>query len=191
MLHGVNLKERYVIVSKEIGYGKLVFELGCGTGILTDYLDKSCDYIGWDLNQRFIKYVRRRGYKAEVRDIFNFADYPDSDICVLIDVLHHIIPKQEVLIKNILDATKKLIVVEPYKAFNVPLPDSFRKRYDSVFGDNDGINSYRNRSGWHYSPERLNDYFLSLGASKVTEMNKDIVAVFLSSKCNVSKVDNS
>ena len=190
-LHGKNLRERYTRISKEIGCNKSVFELGCGTGILTRYLDESCDYTGWDLNRTFIKYLKRKGQKAELHDIFDFTNYPKNDVCVIVDVLHHIMPRERLLIQNILNVTKKLIVVEPYKAFNFPLPDSLRKCYDSILGDNDGINPYHNRANWNYSPEKLKDCFILLGASKITEMNKDLVATFYSDENRMPKIDDN
>ncbi|GEM_PF-717175 len=190
VLHRSSLRERYKIISGEIGCNNIVFELGCGTGILAEYLDKSCDYIGWDLNQAFIRYLKKKGRKVELRDIFDFSGYPRNHVCVITDVLHHVVPKEWPLVRNALKSTEKLIVVEPYKAFNFPLPNFLRKYYDSVLGDNDGINPYRNRVNWDYSPEGLKKYFMSFGAHKVTEVGKDVIAIFYSGKDNVSEIDN-
>ena len=79
-LHGRNLEKRYEIISREIGNNKIVFEPGCGTGILTKYLDKNCDYIGWDMNRAFINYLKRKREKVELRDIFDFSNYPENDV---------------------------------------------------------------------------------------------------------------
>ncbi|MEA2054535.1 MAG: class I SAM-dependent methyltransferase [Candidatus Thermoplasmatota archaeon] len=190
-LHRRNLGERYKLISGEIGYNKIIFELGCGTGILTDYLDKSCNYIGWDLNRTFIQYLKRKGQTAELHDIFDFSNYPENDVCVIVDILHHVVPKEHILIKNALKLTKKLIVVEPHKAFCFPLPDPLRKYYDSILGDNDGINPYRDRVNWNYSPEELKKYFLSSGARKVTEVGKDIMAVFYFGKNDIMKANGN
>ena len=177
-LHGKSLEKRYRFISGEIGGDQRVFELGCGTGILAGYLDKSCDYIGWDMNPTFVTYLRRKGYNVEIHDILDFENYPENDVCIIVDVLHHIVPKEQILIENALKSTKKLIVVEPYEAFSFPLPHHIRKYYDSFLGDNDGINPYSNRMNWSYSPEELKKYFASLGAREITEIGKDILAVF-------------
>lgn len=182
-LHGKSLEKRYRFISGEIGGGQRVFEPGCGTGILADYLYKSCDYVGWDMNPTFVTYLKRKGYNVEMHDILDFENYPENDVCVIVDVLHHIVPKEQILIKNALKTTKKLIVVEPYEAFSFPLPYRIRKYYDSFLGDNDGINPYDNRVNWAYSPEELKKYFTSLGAHKIAEIGKDIMAVFHPDKC--------
>ena len=45
--------EKYSTIAKLIGNGsKKVFDLPCGTGFLTRYLDPSIHYEGWDLNHR-------------------------------------------------------------------------------------------------------------------------------------------
>ena len=181
LLHRKNLVKRYTYLSREIGRNKVVFELGCGIGILAKYLDKSCEYMGWDLNATFIKYLRKMGLNAELKDIFNFKEYPENDITVIIDVLHHVAPKERILIQNALKTTKKLIVVEPsspYKFGRVQHISRFYYFYDLFLGDNDGINPLHRRISWNFSEKDLKNYFISLGASKINYIGKDVVAIF-------------
>ena len=179
-LHRKTLNRRYKFVAKEVGHNKLVFELGCGPGFLAEYLDKSCTYTGWDMNKKFVKHAISKGRNVKLKNIFSFADYPKNDVCVIVDVLHHITPNEKTIVKNALIKTKKLIIIEPYKAFNLPLPKLVRKYYDRFLGDWDGINPYINREKWDYSKEDLKEYFTELGANKVTDMGKDVIAVFYS-----------
>jgi len=183
-LHRKTLIRRYKFVAKEVGDNKLVFELGCGPGFLVEYLDKTCTYIGWDMNKKFVKHGLSRGRNLELKNIFNFADYPKNDVCVIVDVLHHITPNEKTIVKNTLRKTKKLIVIEPYRAFNFPLPRLVRKYYDRALGDWDGINPYARREKWDYSNDGLKEYFTELGANKVTDMGKDVMAVFQSLQDN-------
>lgn len=176
--HGRNLSRRYKTIAREIGHNKSVFDLGCGIGLLAKCLHRSCTYIGWDLNKRFIRYVRRNGRNVDLRDVFDSANYPQNDVSVIVDVLHHIVPKERILIKAILKKTKKLIVVEPYEAFPFPLPEPILKFFDAIFGDGDGINPYYHRVKWHYSKVELQEYFRELGANKIEELGMDIMAIF-------------
>ena len=194
LLHRKNLAKRYTYLSREIRCNKVVFELGCGIGVLAKYLDKSCEYIGWDLNAAFIKYLRKIGLNAELKDIFNFKEYPKNDVTVIVDVLHHITPKEKILIKNALKSTKKLIVVEPSSPYKVSIDATFfyfYYFYDLFLGDNDGINPSHTRMSWNFSEKDLENYFISLGAHKVIQIGRDIVAIFHSCNNSVSPENNN
>lgn len=148
-----NLKQEFTYIAQVIGENKKVFELGCGTGILADYLKQGCFYTGWDLNKNFVNYCRKKGLQVFERDIFDFNNYPESDVIVISDVIHHIMPRDKELIRKAKSRTKKLIICEPvyqYRFFNMPLYSV----YDRLFGDNDGINNLANRSKWGFLDEK-------------------------------------
>lgn len=169
-------------ISRLIGENKKVFELGCGPAILYFYLQKGCSYIGWDLNKRFVNYAKKRGIKVERKDIFDFKNYPESDVIVICNLLHHIFPRDEILIKNALKKTKKLIVLEPYRISKIdffPFPIFYL--YDKVIGDNDGINDFSKRKRWKFDNLfSLKEYFRKRGAQKIyiLRKTKKVLAVF-------------
>ncbi len=172
----------YRKISKLIGKNKKVFELGSGPGFLYFYLQKGCTYIGWDLNKRFVSYAQKRGIKVERKDIFNFKEYPESDVIVICNLLHHIFPKDKILIKKALKKTKKLIVLEPYRISRVDfLPYFVFYLYDKIIGDNDGINNFSERREWKFTDLfSLKEYFKKMGARKiyVLRKSKKVLAIF-------------
>lgn len=178
-----NLKEKYRFIAEIIGKDKKVFELGCGTALLAEYLDKSCSYTGWDMNEKFVDYCRRKGLKVFKENIFDFEKYPESDVIVILDVLHHIVPQDKKLIQEAKKRTKKLIVSEPSSGLACgETPSRLYKFYDKFFGDNDGINDLENRKDWKFAnQEELINYFKDLGAQKIIFLGKrktKFVAIF-------------
>ncbi len=189
-IHGSNLKKRYEIVSKLVGKNKKVFEPACGTSITADYLDTTCDYEGWDLNKGFIKYCRRKGRDVKLKDIFDFKDYPESDIIVIIDVLHHVLPRHDLLLENARKYCKKLIIVEPFidrennkmdflKHSKNKFVFNFFKIFNLFFGDNDGINNTELMYDWEHDEKSLRNYFNRRGAEKIIKSKFDLIGVFL------------
>jgi len=178
-----NFKEKYQHIAKIVGKNKRVFELGCGTAILADYLEEGCVYIGWDLNERFVNYCQKRGLKVFKKDIFDFADYPENDVIVISDVLHHIVPRDKLLIREAKKRTKRLIITEPIYQYRYQrLPNCLYSIYDKFIGDNDGFNALENRKQWGFnSTEDLCRYLDSLGVQEVKYIGRKkekFIAVF-------------
>lgn len=171
--HG-KIDEKYECLSEIIGKNKKVFDLGCGTCLLADYIDESCDYIGWDLNRNFVKNGKIRGLNIFQKDVFEFDDYPKNDVIVICDVLHHIVPKHEFLINEAKKRTNKLIISDPvvsvpgYNLLSKICCCKIYSYYDYLLGDNDGINKLDDRKKWSFkNQEELNFYFHSLGAKEI------------------------
>jgi SAM-dependent methyltransferase len=185
--HKQNLAKRYEAMAEEIGAGKRVLELGCGTALLAEYLHEDCQYEGWDLNPRFVRYAARRGVRTQCRDILEADRYPDCDVIAVCDVLHHVYPRHEPLIRNALNRAGKVVVLEPYNdclsllqwAFD-HVPQSLLKFIDSTVGDGDGINPYDERIGWQlkFDKQGLIGELRRLQAKKIIEVGKDLLAVF-------------
>jgi len=176
LIHRRSLYERYKYISNVIGKNKDVFELGCGTAFLQPFLHRSCNYTGWDLNKRFVDHCQKRGINALKKDIFNFNEYPENDVTVVCDVLHHIFPKDRILIENAMKNTKKLIVIEPYH--NKPkIPNFILKKL--IFLDDDGINNDKSRYMWDLSKCReLIDHFKQSVSIRTSKMGLDMIAIF-------------
>ena len=175
IIHGKTLRRRYSEIRRIAG-NRRVFEAGCGPGMLGDYVGKD-RYSGMDLNEGFVRYARRKGYDCVVGDILRDR-YPEADVGVLVDVLHHITPREKELLERMRRQFETVIVVEPVDAFNLPLPRFLRRIWDSTFGDADGINPLDNRERWRFTEDRLMDYMRGMGAERVYPLGKDVVAVF-------------
>jgi SAM-dependent methyltransferase len=179
IMHGKQLKERYKIIAGRIGENKRVFEPGCGTAMIYPFLHRGCVYEGWDLNAIFLAYCRKRGVRVFKKDIFDFTNYPESDVILICDVLHHVIPMHESLVVEALKRTKKLIISEPAKSFKPPtlfMPIVVLLNYLII--DYDGINSLRTQLEWDYSKEKLKDFYQKLGCTETIDVGWDMIAVF-------------
>ena len=169
-------ENKFSRIAEIIGKNKKVFELGCGTGFLHDYLDKGCSYIGCDLNKNFIDDCRRRGLKVFQKNVFDFDDYPKSDVIVISDVLHHIAPRDKELIREAKKRTKQIIVTEPterLKYGNSKIWFYAYKIFDKFLGDNDGINSFEDRKNWGFNNEQdVREYLKEFSPKKIIFLGK-------------------
>ena len=179
LIHGKDLKKRYEIIGSQIGGNKRVFEIGCGTAMVFPFLHDGCTYEGWDLNERFISYCRKNGYNVSLKDIFDFEDYPESDVILICDLLHHLVPDHEKLITEVKKKTKKVIVSEPARSFKPSkILKPFISFYHRIAGDFDGINHPDRILEWDYSEDELRSFFQKLGCSKTINVGWDMIAVF-------------
>ena len=160
-----------------IGKNKRVFELGCGTAFLSDYLMDGCSYIGWDLNKNFIDDCRKRGLKVFQKNVFDFNDYPENDVIVISDVLHHIVPRDKELIREAKKRTKQVIITEPterLKYGNSEISFCVYKFFDKFFGDNDGINSFEDRKNWGFDNEQeVREYLKEFNPKEIIFLGKN------------------
>lgn len=173
--------KKYQIIAEIIGKNKKVFELGCGTAILADHLDKSCPYVGWDLNDKFVDYCCARGLNVSKKDIFDFGEYPQNDVIVISDVLHHIASRDKMLVREAKKRTKMLIITEPISGLSYKnTPSALYWFYDKILGDNDGINDLEDRKKWGFANrEEVVKYFKSLGSQKIIfHNNEKFIAIF-------------
>jgi SAM-dependent methyltransferase len=181
LIHGQDLKKRYQIIGDQIGDNKRVFEIGCGTAMIVPFLHDNCTYEGWDLNENFIIYCKRKGLNVSLKNIFDFDDYPDSDIILICDLLHHLVPNHEELLTTIKtkEKTKKIIVSEPARSFK---PKKIFKPFISlghrIAGDFDGINHPDRILEWDYGEDELRNFFQRLGCTQTINVGWDMIAVF-------------
>ena len=190
---GDSYKERFTYIADRIGKNKRVLELGCGTGILTKFLDESNEYIGWDLNRDFVKYVQKRGHVGELKNVFDYKNYPDVDFIVLCDILHHVCPNHEELLKYT-TRHAATIVAEPKAtdasqmtmenaAMNIGLkflsiiPEELMKLLDHFLLDNDGFNPYDNRMLWKYNDKELRDLYQKYNINDIKVIGHDYIGV--------------
>ncbi len=184
-IHGKSLSKRYTIIGNEIGENKKVFELGCGTSLVYPFLHKGCEYMGWDLNENFLEYGRKQGIQVSKGDIFGFQNYPDSDVILICDLLHHVIPNHEKLVVEALKRTKRLIISEPARSFKPPkILKPLGVLLNYLFLDYDGINPASQTLEWDYSEEKLKKLFQKLGCTKTINVGWDMIAVFDSTQAS-------
>lgn len=180
LIHGDSLEQRYLIISREVGKNKKVLELGCGTALLNSYLETGCEYEGWDLNDKFVNYCQNRRLDVYKKNVFDIGDNKYQwDVIVICDLLHHVVPNHEKLLKMAIESAEAVIVSEPAKSFK---PASFHKPIKylicKLIGDYDGINKVSNLNMWDYDLGKLTALFQSYGSHKIFRVGRDMIAVF-------------
>lgn len=202
-------RKKFMSIAKIIGNSsKKVLDLPCGTGGLTNYLHPSTTYTGFDLNAHFLKKIRKRWLKGKINlkrvrlkqiDIFDYKEYPNEmqDVIVFCDILHHVYPNHIELIENAKNFAKMIIICEPkvvrpkdnMRAFDVlgkcivkigkVFPPRLMKIIDLLFADNDGINSFEERSLWKYDDKSLRELYIKMGFTKIYKMMDEYIGVWI------------
>lgn len=119
LIHGRKLDERYSYISQQIGEQKKVLEPACGPALLPDFLHPSNNYLGFDINEKFVQNAQQRGLNVSLGDATDSSSYSSSDAVVLCDALHHMGPENEksVLENSLNSAKQQLIVCDPFKDY--------------------------------------------------------------------------
>jgi SAM-dependent methyltransferase len=118
VLYGRHAGARLAAVAELIPGGSSVVELCCGPGRLyRDHLRRrGVDYLGLDLNPRFVEATRRAGARAAVRDVGDGAPLPSADVVVIQASLYHFLPAPEGVVDRMLAAARtRVIVSEPIR----------------------------------------------------------------------------
>ena len=170
IMHGSSLRKRYELISGHIDAGDRVLDIGCGTCMLSDFIEG--EYYGIDLNDRFITYARKKGLDVEKKDITSFNRFHEFDVCVITDILHHISPKHPEFLKKLVNESKnKVIVCEPY------IPKGRHEIINRIsrWLDYDGIN--KPPLEW-MNKEELHSFFNGFQPHRICELDDDIIAVY-------------
>jgi len=178
IIHGENLKKRYRYMASFVRSGDLVLEPGCGPAILADFLPKDSSYYGFDLNEKFVDYARRKNLKVFIGDVLDYRSYFPADIIVSCDVLHHLDESNRgIFIENCWRAVKRLLIIcEPYREGK---PHKFWFEYI----EHDGINSPKLEALWDEKTLKMKmesgfGIIDSLISKNITKVGKDFIAIY-------------
>lgn len=121
-------EEPYEVVNKMIPKSGTIVELGCGEGLLTNYLaisEPRRKITGYELVPERLESARKKVKNTiyKVADVTKLA-LPKADIFILFHVLHHLPSKdsQEILLKDVkkaLNKNGKLIIVDVHVSFGI------------------------------------------------------------------------
>src|SRR6056297_3038206 len=167
-LHG---SQRYDLAAEIIG-SKSVLDIGCGTGLLADYVSDQASYQGLDLNSRLLGRAQTKGLNVGRMDCLNVEDYPEKDVYFICDLLHHINPDHARFVNKLVNRfpNKMIIVCEPYTTGNWI--------YEQIVKvlDYDYVNGLW-RPEW-YDEKELRDFYNSLlQPERIIEVGDDLIAV--------------
>jgi SAM-dependent methyltransferase len=199
---------KFSTIAYLVGKGpKRVLDLPCGTGYLMRFLDPLIEYEGVDLNNRFLRRIKKKELgKRNIQlsnvilkqlDIFDFQYYKGEkkDAVVICDTLHHVFPNHIKLVNIAKQISRKVIICEPYVIkpkeisardiflkliifFGKHLPKSLIKIIDFILLDNDGINPYYTRLKWNYDKKSLKDFYKSMGFNITYKILDEYIAVW-------------
>ncbi len=116
-LYGREYFDRFAKIGFFVCDSSSVVELCCGFGDFYTYglKNKQVDYSGVDLSPDFVDYGLKKGIKITEGDVNSF-NFPRSDYYIMISSLYHFHPNPEIIIKKMLAAAvKSVIIVEPVK----------------------------------------------------------------------------
>jgi len=93
---------------------KNILELCFGDIIVAQYCrnhDKK--WCGIDFNESFVSFAQRKGFNAQLKDIFTLNDLQDSDVCIMIGSLYHFSNDVNKVLSLMNKASSKIIISEP------------------------------------------------------------------------------
>jgi trans-aconitate methyltransferase len=156
-----------------------VVDVCCGDCSLSSFLrKKNIDYLGIDLNHKFIKDAIKRGIKAKN---FNVQDQliPAADYIIIQDSLYQFIPHHRQMIEKLFSAAKVgVIISEP--VLNVA---SSRNRL-FVFLAKLTTKVDGHEFPYRFTKENLLDLFneYKVGSIKEIKGGRDLIGVFIKNK---------
>ncbi len=117
-LYGRHYPARYRALADLIPARSSVLDLCCGPAVLYErYLrQKSVDYTGLDINETFVRGLKRRGVRAELWDLREGVPLPEADYVVMQASLYHFLPDPLPVLGRMLRAAReRVIVAEPVR----------------------------------------------------------------------------
>jgi SAM-dependent methyltransferase len=95
LLGGDGARRRFVHELLRPPQGARILDIGCGTGTLLDHLPADVDYVGYDLNPRYIEDARRRHPGRGRFFCARVEEAPDDDlgrfdVVLAAAILHHL-----------------------------------------------------------------------------------------------------
>ncbi len=189
-IHRSNFVKRYQYISSVVKKGDLVLEPGCGPSILADFLPPGSSYKGFDTNQDFVNYARKKHPGVSSGDVLDFNNYCKVEVVAVCDVLHHLNPKdREKFIQYCYRSAKNLLIIcDPGKKTNhrpnLLYPIWMRL---TEWSEKDGTNNFRYE---HFLTrdqllKKFNNGFGIIPSSEKRELKEigdDIVAIFYKSE---------
>jgi SAM-dependent methyltransferase len=119
LLYGRHYAARMRAVAEQVPAGASVLECCCGPGTLYErhLRGRAGEYVGIDVNPRFVARLRRRGVDARRLDLAApELELPRADVVILQASLYHFLPAAERIIDLMLDAARdRVIVSEPVR----------------------------------------------------------------------------
>ena len=118
VLYGRHYESRYQTIADLIPPRASVLDLCCGPGLLySRYLRHTCrDYLGLDINPKFVDRVVALGGRGTVWDLQKNRALPPADYVIMQASLYHFLPDASPVIDRMLEAAgNQVIIAEPIR----------------------------------------------------------------------------
>lgn len=176
MLYGRNIRARYEAIASLLPDGICVVDVCSGDCYITTFLTgKRIDYLGLDLNPRFIKYALKKGIKAELFDVRN-SSIPQADYIIIHGSLYQFIPEHRLIIDRIFSSARKAVIIsEPVR--NVASCGSSVISFLADMATKVDGKSFLHR----FSKEELLNLFNEYNVSKIKEIQggRELIGLFI------------
>jgi SAM-dependent methyltransferase len=113
LLYRSGYRRRQEAIAELVPFGVSVLEVCSGPGRLyLDYLrDKGITYVGLDLSEAFVRYLRTRGGRALVWDVRSATPLPPADWVVMQASLYQFLPDARPVVDRMLEAARQHVVI--------------------------------------------------------------------------------
>lgn len=175
ILYGDGFYSRYEAILDMLPEGANVIDVCCGDCYIAKFLArKNINYIGMDLNPRFIEHALRRGIKAR---LFNIKDsiVPRSEYIIMQGSLYQFMPSHRLIIDKLISAADKAVIIsEPIT--NVASCKNSMTTYLAMLATRVNGNNFFSR----FTKDELLDLFKEYNVSLIREIKggKDLIGLF-------------
>jgi methionine biosynthesis protein MetW len=123
------MQPRYSIFSEFIDHGSSVLDIGCGDGLLLEYLkdQKNAQVYGIDLSEEAVRLAKERNIETTVGDILQIEIERVYDYIILSEVLEHL-NDPEIVIAKLKGKFRKSLLI------SIPNIGYYKHRLRLLFG---------------------------------------------------------
>lgn len=111
ILYGGDFHSRYEIISDLLPDHVSVVDICCGDCYISNFLKKkNIDYLGLDLNPKFVQHALKRGIKTRLFDVKN-STIPRADYIVMQGSLYQFAPNHRLILDRLFSAANKAVII--------------------------------------------------------------------------------
>lgn len=117
LLYAFQYRKRFNQITRLFKPGdSRIVELCFGDIYVAEFCSKTGrSWTGYDLNESFVGYSRKKGYDAHLADIEKIEKFPQCDVCIMTGSLYHFNRNLPDLFKKIRKSSKRFLLSEPVK----------------------------------------------------------------------------
>ncbi len=115
ILYSMKYKNRFMEIIALLKEDEIsILELCFGDTIIAQECKKrNISWIGFDINEYFVKNTKTQGFNAILADIISLPSFPKADVCIICGSLYHFVNDMDSLLCKMLNSSSKIIISEP------------------------------------------------------------------------------